>query len=532
MLAEPESMPTVTTDALNGLLYINNGLDVARWNYIDAVGTPISNPGGIGNGVSLTYSFLATAPAYAPDVEANTFGIMDAAMKSGARAALAHIAELADINFTPESAQRGQLTFATCYQEYSSAWAYTPFYDVAVSAGQITAVTEDPLAGSVWVNNDIPWLASDWRPGAFGYSTLLHEIGHALGLKHPFQEFDELGNPIPVDYVLRDDIDNEAHTVMSYTEAPRTLLIVDVTAKATGGYRWSYDGLSPSTMMMLDIEALQHLYGANTTTRDGRDVYEWDTNEVMLETIWDGGGVDTLDCSNQTLVCRINLGDGEFSSIGLRRTDAEIKLGMGLPADFNLERVSSLDRAALYNGEDNLGIAKGATIENATGGSLSDIIIGNEVANRLLGGLGNDKLSGALGNDRLDGGNGADELYGQGGNDVLVGSAGADDMDGGTGRDVFVYNRLTDTGSRLATADVITGFVSGADRIDLRTLDADATLAGNQAFTFIGVDAFDGAGQVRFEGGVLYASTNTDSTAELVIELAGVSTFTAADLML
>lgn len=520
-------MPTVTTDALTGLLYIYNGLEVGRWNYVDAVGTPSANPGGIGNGVSLTYSFLSSRPAWATADEVDV-GVMNAAMKAGATNALAHIAELVNIDFTLAAPQAGQITFATSFQTSSSAWAYTPYFYQTTSDGEITSVTEDKLAGSVWINNDIPWVAADWQPKAFGYATLLHEMGHALGLKHPF-EGDGAGG-----FVLDASVDNEAHTVMSYTEAPRTLLIVDVVGSSGTGYGWSYEFLSPSTMMMMDIEALQHLYGANTATRSGNTVYDFETNEELLETIWDGGGRDTLDCSNQTLTCRINLGDGEFSSIGLRRTDAEIKLGLDLPSDLDLNEVDPTIRPDLYNGQDNLGIAKGAIIENATGGSGSDVIIGNDVANRLVGGLGADKLTGGFGNDRLDGGVSADTLSGQGGNDLLFGGGGADTMNGGGGSDVFDYTRLNDTGSTIGTADTITGFGSGADTIDLSTLDADAVLAGNQAFTFIGANAFSGnaSGQVRFEAGVLYGSTDADTAAEFVIRLTGVDAITAADLLL
>jgi serralysin len=519
-------MPTVTTDALTGLLYIYNGLEVARWNYVDAVGTSSANPGGIGNGVSLTYSFLSSRPAWASADEVDV-GVLNAPMKAGVIAALDHIAEIADITFTQDAPQAGQITFATSFQTSSSAWAYTPYFYQTTSSGEITSVTEDKLAGSVWINNDIPWVAADWQPKAFGYATLLHEMGHALGLKHPF-EGDGAGG-----FVLDESVDNEAHTVMSYTSAPRTVMVVDFVS-GPGGTSWNYDFLSPSTMMMMDIEALQHLYGANTATRSGNTVYDFDTNEELLETIWDGGGRDTLDCSNQTLTCRINLGDGEFSSIGLRRNDAEMKVGFDLPASFDFDDVTAFDRTDLYNGQNNLGIAKGAIIENATGGSASDVIIGNDVANRLVGGIGKDKLTGGFGNDRLDGGVSADTLSGQGGADVLVGGGGADTMNGGGGRDVFDYNRLNDTGSTAGTADTITGFVSGEDRIDLRTLDANAALGGNQAFTFIEANPFSGnaTGQVRFEAGFLYGSTDSDMAAEFVIKLAGVDSITAGDLLL
>ncbi|MCD6077267.1 MAG: putative Serralysin precursor [Ramlibacter sp.] len=497
---------TITTDALNALLYIYNGYEDSRWNFVDAVGTPVGNPGGLGNGVSLTYSFLSSRPAWATNSEVS-FGVMDAAMKAATVKVLGHISEVANIDFTKVAAQQGQITFATSDQGMgSSAWAYGPFFQQTTSGGEFTAITEVKLAGSVWVNNDIEWFTSDWRPGEFGYAMLLHEMGHALGLKHPF-DGDDFGGG----FILDEALDHEGNTVMSYTSAPRTLLMVDA------GSSWSFPTLHPTTLMMMDIAALQHLYGANFDHESGKTVYEWGTNEELLETIWDGGGVDLIDCSNQTFTCRIDLRDGQFSSIGLRLTEAEIKLGLDLPADMSLGFVDPELRDNLYNGENNLGIAKGAIIENATGGSGSDVITGNDVANRLAGGLGNDRLTGNAGADRLDGGRGVDN------------------MNGGAGKDLFDFNKVTDTGTMLAKSDVISGFVSGMDRIDLSTIDANTALAGNQAFTFIGAEAFSAAnatGQVRFHNGVLYGSTDADTAVEFMVRLTGVATLTAADLLL
>lgn len=502
---------STTTDPLDALLYIHNSIDSARWNYVDAVGTSVAKPGGLGNGVSLTYSFLSSRPAYATTDEVG-FGVVNSAMKAGIIKALASISELVNIDFTQVAAQQGQITFATSSQlDQSSAWAYGPFFGTTTSSGEITAVREDKLSGSVWINNDIPWTAADWKPGAFGYATLLHELGHALGLKHPFQGDDFGGG-----FVLDSFYDDESNTVMSYTTAPHSLQLVNVVGSAATGFSWDYENVKPSTMMVMDIEALQHLYGANKDTRSGSTVYDWDTNEELLETIWDGGGMDTLDCSNQVFTCEIDLRAGQFSSIGWRQTTDQLKVGFDLPAAFNMDFLDPMLLLELYSGYRNLAIAKGVIIENATGGSGNDDILGNSVNNRLLGGAGRDTIAGGQGNDRLDGG------------------AGLDRLNGGAGNDLFDFNKLADTGKTLASADIVLGFVRGSDRIDLSTLDANSALAGNQSFSFIGNADFSGnaTGQLRFEGGALYGSVDADTTAEFVIKLAGVDTLSAANLVL
>jgi hypothetical protein len=76
--------------------------------------------------------------------------------------------------------------------------------------------------------------------------------------------------------------------------------------------------------MVGDMLALQYTYGANTSWHAGADTYGWQLGEKFLETLWDGGGVDTINGSNQTLACVINLTPGSYSSIGLRQTHAEL----------------------------------------------------------------------------------------------------------------------------------------------------------------------------------------------------------------
>ncbi|MBK8117276.1 MAG: M10 family metallopeptidase C-terminal domain-containing protein [Candidatus Accumulibacter sp.] len=208
------------------------------------------------------------------------------------------------------------------------------------------------------------------------------------------------------------------------------------------------------------------------------------------------------------------------------------------------------------------------TVANLTGNTLNNFLYAGAGNNVLNGGTGTDTVSYAYGlsgtsgvtvslitaGAQATGGSGTDtltnieNLIGSGFNDSLTGNAGHNVLNGGVGRDMltggagsdtFDFNALSEMGLTSATWDVITDFVHGLDRIDLSTLDANAALAGNQAFsapvvggTFSG--AFATAGDLYFDNvaHVLYGNTDADTAAEFAIQLVGVSTLTAADLFL
>jgi Ca2+-binding RTX toxin-like protein len=216
--------------------------------------------------------------------------------------------------------------------------------------------------------------------------------------------------------------------------------------------------------------------------------------------------------------------------------------------------------------ESTVAFALGAEFENLTllganniagaGNGLVNVIQGNAGENRLTGGAGNDTLSGAEGSDILRGGRGNDRLNGDDGDDVLAGGEGNDNLNGGdeddrltggVGRDVmtggndddtFVFNRLTDTGTTVATADQITDFAPGRDIIDLRGIDAITTNAvADNAFVYIGTAAFSNvAGQLRWSttSGVttIEMDVNGDSVADAAIRLTNGVSLTAGDFVL
>ena len=172
-------------------------------------------------------------------------------------------------------------------------------------------------------------------------------------------------------------------------------------------------------------------------------------------------------------------------------------------------------------------------IENLTGGAGDDAITGNAASNVLAGGLGNDTLSGLAGNDTLRGGDG---------NDTLIGGTGQDTLTGGAGADVFDFNTVNESGVGSAVRDTVTDFLSGVDKLDFSTLDANTGVAGNQAFslnTTAGA-VFTGAGQLVFHyevvGGVEYTvvegNVNGNLATDFQVALVGHQTFVPQDMVL
>jgi len=212
------------------------------------------------------------------------------------------------------------------------------------------------------------------------------------------------------------------------------------------------------------------------------------------------------------------------------------------------------------------GIDTVSGFENLIGSAGNDDLRGNSGNNVIEGGEGNDTIRGGSGLDtasytsatwgvavdlsitasqntgaagwdtlmsieRLVGSNFADTLSGNSGANTLNGGLGSDTLTGGSGADVFVYRSIEESGAGLSI-DTITDFNSAQDVIDLSSIDADSTVSGNQAFSFIGSGSFSTAGQVRFENGMVYADIDGDSIADLQISLMGVSALSASDFVL
>jgi serralysin len=310
----------------------------------------------------------------------------------------------------------------------------------------------DPTNGDVWADDG----ANLTSPTLF-----IHELGHALGLKHP----------------------NDAGTLLTteYQTQRYSFMGTYIPDSTVYGFSFSSDGttaqatstqITPKGPMVFDILAMQSKYGPDLSTGAGDTSYRFDEKNGFFSTITDASGVDTIDLSDHHRSSIIDLTPGQYSSIDyFSALEQAAFWKTQLPWLTSAWLEDFFGGAAVYTWTNNLGIAFGTTIENAMGGSGGDRIIGNAVANQLYGNAGNDTLDGGEGNDFLRGGEGDDSIVGGAGFDDTHGNQGNDIVRGGDGPDWVVGGQGDDMLYGDAEGDVVYGNLGndtqfGGDGID------------------------------------------------------------------
>lgn len=265
----------------------------------------------------------------------------------------------------------------------------------------------------------------------------------------------------------------------------------------------------------------------------------WGGNDRMFggggnDTLLGGDGNDTIQggVGNDIL----NGGAGRDHMTGGQGNDIYIVTAGDLTveqANGGIDQVNSAISWSLSTHIENLTLTGSAhsagngngLANNINGNAGNNVLNGGAGSDRVLGGSGNDTLNGGDGNDVINGGIGNDLLNGGIGNDRIIGSPGADRMAGGAGADSFVFTALSDSTVSTAGRDTISDFSRAQhDRIDLSALDANARVAGNQAFRYLGDSAFTGqAGELsarNVSGGTLISGdVNGDRIADFALLL-------------
>ncbi len=335
------------------------------------------------------------------------------------------------------------------------------------------------VAGDMWFNTNAA-TNSEIGLAEPGFRTIMHEIGHALGLSHPGNYNATAGVTLTYEANAEYYQDSYEYTIMSYFGSSNT-----------GAIRESF----AATPMAHDIAAMQSLYGADMTTRTGDTVYGFNSNAGRVQfdfavntlpvvAIWDAGGTDMLDFSGWSSASVIDLAEGGFSDGGGQTSNVQI--------------------------------AFGTVIENAKAGAGNDVVLGNAANNVVYLQLGGaDDASGLAGNDafyfggaldsadKVAGGDGVDTLAIQGnyagvalgainGVEVLLALPGSDTRFGHTGGGAFTYDIASGDGL-AAAGSVVTIQATTLGTAETLTFQGGGETDGHfRIFTGMGADALTG----------------------------------------
>ncbi len=384
---------------------------VAKWGDIPANGT-------------LTYSFVTTASAFL--YEGTETGVQEVSdgIKNNVRGIIKQYDDVIGINLVEVPDRPPNVGRIRIMLSNGPADRGTGGY-----GNQPSDSPGNGIAGDIHLGTGINFGAG---PGTYGYQALLFLVGAALGLDdYTVRKTEAQGGLVtgdtPFGPIVPFGKDNNTNTIMSKTTVPGR-----------------YNGRFASTPMSYDIRALQYLYGGSYVN-NGDTFHRLDGSNILQKrTIWDSGGVDTLDFAGLPVLepqNRINNFDYYFDMNEGGHNTTQVALN---GATYSIPNPGGTTEAPLPP----------TILRTDDYGTI--IAFGSEIEN-LLGSEGNDEI---LGNNLLN------NITGNGGDDRITGSAGKDTLTGGSGADTFVF--AAGDGSRnLPDADVIIDFQDGVDRIGL-----------------------------------------------------------------
>ena len=340
-----------------------------------------------GKGLNVTYAF-ATSPVDKdePGKAMSGFDTYSETQKAAIRTVLDHIAEHVNVKFN--EGNNATLNF----YKHTMATAETVGY--GIYGGGVHLSAERFTADDAF-RSDIPYrITGGDAIEYYGWHAALHEVGHTLGMDHPFDHAKK-GDGKP-DLSVAENRDTLS--VMSYINGETIPL------KAGSNYYPEFP-IAQNKLGIYDLAALHHSFGVNPNYHSGDDTYgfkEFNKDAIGNDIyIHDGGGLDTFDAHEQTLDLNIDLTPGSWIYAGEKTAHLALN-----------------DDLTPTHGQ--MFIGYGTQIENAKGGTGNDIIKGNSAANYLFGFDGDDHLDGGAGNDQLEGGRGADTLTGGKGADTFI----------------------------------------------------------------------------------------------------------------
>jgi len=338
------------------------------------------------------YDFLSGTESYLSAADKKGFLATDPAQEVAIDSAFSYLSSLVNVTFVKNS-QSADIKFGNNDQTASAGYANYPSADPSRPAIVM-------LDNSNNLENAGEELGKN---GTYGWQTLIHELGHAMGLKHP-GAYNAGGGSTPGPYLSK-PLDNRSTSIMSYNNAAASTLVTLSGTSTETSYTWgtNWATSTPSTYQVFDIAALQYLYGANTSKLPSfltvTDAYS------KFETLWAPQGVE-LNAASTTRSNLFDLRAGGYSSIAMRTEASNLadfkvqlksqgfndaKANVAASSVMSMLKANKKD-ATVYNGKNTMALSYGSQYKKVVGGAAADKFYAGTYSTDVNGGDGEDTL--------------------------------------------------------------------------------------------------------------------------------------------